>query len=56
MRLDVERAKNEADVMGILDSLEEKEKLSILAHMKNAALSNKEFIVLVVEVLMKFMK
>lgn len=51
LRTDIERAKNDADLMGILDSVEGKEKKPILTRLKNAVLSNKDFIVLVLEIL-----
>jgi hypothetical protein len=51
LRTDIERAKNDADLLGILASVEEKEKKPILTRLKNAVISNKDFIIIVLEIL-----
>lgn len=51
LRTDLERSKNEADLMNIINRIEEKEKRSILTRLKDTITSNKEFIKFILEVL-----
>ena len=51
LRTDLERSRNEANLLDIINTIEEKEKRSMLIRLKDKIISNKDFILLVLEVI-----
>lgn len=51
LKLDLERAKNEANLLDILDGIKDEEKKSKLSRLKDTIVSNKDFIFVVLEIL-----
>jgi exopolysaccharide biosynthesis predicted pyruvyltransferase EpsI len=51
LRMDIERARDEANLISIINKVQDGEKKSKLLRIKEAILSNKDFIVAVVEIL-----
>jgi hypothetical protein len=51
LRMDVERARNEADLLSIIHHIKSEEKKSILLRLKETITSNKDFIIAVAEIL-----
>lgn len=51
LRMDVERARNEANLLSIIDRVENKEEKSKLLQLKEAIVSNKDFIITALEIL-----
>ena len=51
LKLDLERARNEANLLDILDRIKDEEKRSKLSRLKDAIVSNKDFILVVLEIL-----
>jgi hypothetical protein len=51
LSMDIERARNEANLISIINKIQDVEKKSRLLRIKEAILSNKDFIVAVIEIL-----
>lgn len=51
LRMDIERARNEADLLSIIHNIRNEEKKSTLLRLKETIISNKDFIIAVAEIL-----
>jgi len=51
LRMDIERARNDADLLGMIDKVADEEEKPKLLRLKDAIVSNKDFIITVAEIL-----